>query len=288
MTTLLNKSPSSVYTERIQYTPSSFARNALLYLQETGTLKAVQSHTNYRDRLSSYLCFIVLEGKGILQYEGKEYSLQKGDIAFIDCTKQYSHTTVEPDLWSLQWCHFNGNSMKQIYEKYRDRGGSPVIHAFHMSQFTDLLTTIYAISTSDDSLRDMHINEKLIRLVTLINEEAEIKDTGNHANNKKLDINQVKQYLDEHYHERITLDELSSSFFINKFYLTRVFKETYGTTINNYILSHRITESKQLLRFTDYSIEHISETVGMEDAGYFARAFKKIEGISPTEYRKQW
>ena len=280
------KHPVSVYTQRIQYTPSSFARNALLYLQETGTLKATQSHTNYRDRLSSYLCFIVLDGKGILNYEGKEYPLNKGDVAFIDCTKPYSHTTVEPDLWSLQWCHFNGNTMKLIYEKYRDRGGSPVIHAFHMNQFTELLSSLYAVSISDDSLRDMHINEKLYRLITLIMEEAEIRDTG--SERKKLDINRVRKYLDEHYKERITLDDLSSSFFINKFYLTRVFRETYGSTINNYILSHRITESKQLLRFTDMSVEQIAETVGMEDSGYFARAFKKVEGISPTEYRKQW
>lgn len=280
------KHPVSVYTQRIQYTPSSFARNTLLYLQETGTLQAKQSHTNYRDRLSSYLCFIVLDGKGILSYEGKEYSLNKGDIAFIDCTKPYSHTTVVPDLWSLQWCHFNGNTMKLIYEKYRDRGGSPVIHAFHMNQFTELLSSLYDVSISDDSLRDMHINEKLNRLITLIMEEAEIRDTG--SERKKLDINRVKQYLDEHYKERITLDDLSSSFFINKFYLTRVFRETYGSTINNYILSHRITESKQLLRFTDMSVEQIAETVGMEDSGYFARAFKKVEGISPTEYRKQW
>lgn len=280
------KHPVSVYTQRIQYTPSSFARNTLLYLQETGTLQAKQSHTNYRDRLSSYLCFIVLDGKGILNYEGKEYPLNKGDVAFIDCTKPYSHTTVEPDLWSLQWCHFNGNCMKLIYEKYRDRGGSPVIHAFHMNQFTELLSSLYDVSISDDSLRDMHINEKLYRLITLIMEEAEIRDTG--SERKKLDINMVKQYLDEHYHERITLDGLSTYFFINKFYLTRVFRETYGSTINNYILSHRITESKQLLRFTDMSVEQIAETVGMEDSGYFARAFKKVEGISPTEYRKQW
>lgn len=280
------KHPVSVYTQRIQYTPSSFARNALLYLQETGILKATQSHTNYRDRLSSYLCFIVLDGKGILNYEGKEYLLNKGDVAFIDCTKPYSHTTVEPDLWSLQWCHFNGNTMKLIYEKYRDRGGSPVIHAFHMNQFTELLSSLYDVSISDDSLRDMHINEKLNRLVTLIMEEAEIRDTV--SERKKLDINRVRKYLDEHYKERITLDDLSSSFFINKFYLTRVFRETYGSTINNYILSHRITESKQLLRFTDMSVEQIAETVGMEDSGYFARAFKKVEGISPTEYRKQW
>lgn len=60
-----------------------------------------------------------------------------------------------------------------------------------------------------------------------------------------------------------------------------------GNDLFHSLMCQMVTH-KQLLRFTDYSIEHISETVGMEDAGYFARDFKKIEGISPSEYRKQW
>lgn len=61
----------------------------------------------------------------------------------------------------------------------------------------------------------------------------------------------VKEYLDEHYAEKIMLEELAEKFFINKFYLSKIFKETYGTTVNNYLISKRITRAKQLLRFTD-------------------------------------
>lgn len=84
------------------------------------------------------------------------------------------------------------------------------------------------------------------------------------------------------------LDELAEKFFINKFYLSKIFKETYGTTVNNYLISKRITRAKQLLRFTDMTVDEIGAAVGMEDANYFSRMFRKVEGISPREYRKQW
>ena len=75
---------------------------------------------------------------------------------------------------------------------------------------------------------------------------------------------------------------------INKFYLSKIFKETYGTTVNNYLISKRITRAKQLLRFTDMTVDEIGITVGMGDANYFSRMFRKVEGSSPREYRKQW
>ena len=105
---------------------------------------------------------------------------------------------------------------------------------------------------------------------------------------KRLELAAVKEYLDEHYTERITLDDLAERFFINKFYLSKIFRETYGTTINNYLISKRITRAKQLLRFTDMTVDEIGVAVGMTDANYFSRMFRKVEGISPREYRKQW
>lgn len=84
------------------------------------------------------------------------------------------------------------------------------------------------------------------------------------------------------------LDELADRFYINKFYLTRIFKNQFGNSIINYILEKRITYAKKLLCFTDYTAETIGMECGFEDANYFSRAFKNIEGVTPIEYRKMW
>jgi YesN/AraC family two-component response regulator len=59
-------------------------------------------------------------------------------------------------------------------------------------------------------------------------------------------------------------------------------------TITSYLLSVRITHAKQLLRFTNKSVEEIGYEVGIGAPHYFSRVFKEVEGVSPTVYREQW
>lgn len=276
----------SVHSSRILYTPSPFARTSLLHLQEVGSLQAIRPHTSTRTDLVSFLCLVVLSGSGKLTYEGKDYELKTGDCAFIDCRKAYSHSTSD-DLWALQWCHFYAPSLPAVYEKYKERGGLPMFHPEDIKPFTSILTELYDIASSSDYIRDMRINEKLAALLTLLMEQSWHPESVT-ISRKRMELSAVKDYLDEHYTEKIVLDDLSERFFINKFYLTKIFKETYGTTINSYLISKRITGAKQLLRFTDKTVDEIGNAVGMEDANYFSRMFRKVEGISPSEYRKQW
>ena len=275
-----------VSSGRIIYTPSEFARASLIHLQETGTLQAKFPHSSQRNGLDSYLFFIVLSGSGELHYNGYTYRLKQNDCVFIDCKQPYAHITSE-DLWQLKWVHFNGQSMSEIYNKYISRGGEPAFTIEQPEQCVDLMNEIFTIASSDDYIRDMKINEKLSSLLTVIMSKSW------HPNNKKNarkrgELSLVKAWLDTHYTEKVNLDELAKQFFIDKFYLTKIFKEQYGITINTYISQKKITAAKQLLRFSDKTIEQISAEIGICDNNYFTRLFKKIEGVTPGEYRKQW
>ena len=162
-----------------------------------------------------------------------------------------------------------------------------MFHPDDLIPFTSLLTDLYNLASSSDYIRDMRINEKLGTLLTLLMEQSWHPESVT-VSRKRMELAAVKEYLDEHYTEKLTLDDLAEKFFINKFYLSKIFKETYGTTVNNYLISKRITRSKQLLRFTDMTVDEVGVAVGMGDANYFSRMFRKVEGISPREYRKQW
>ena len=286
---LFTSSPS-VRSSRILYTPSPFARSSLLHLQEVGSLTAIRPHTSKREKLQSYLCFMVEDGEGELVYEGKKYDLKSGDVVFIDCRKAYSHSTgLNPntELWSLRWCHFYGPSMPAIYAKYCERGGLPVIRGADMVQYTSILTDIYTLASSSDYIRDMRINGKLNDLLTLLMESSWHREAHTNAP-KKMEISQVKSFLDEHYKEKLSLETVASHFFIDKHYLARLFKAQYGVTLVTYLQQVRITHAKRMLRFTDKSIEEIGLECGIGELNYFSRVFKKLEGVSPSEFRRVW
>ncbi|MGN1318183.1 MAG: helix-turn-helix transcriptional regulator [Lachnospirales bacterium] len=98
----------------------------------------------------------------------------------------------------------------------------------------------------------------------------------------------IKDYIDQNFNKKISLDELSEKFYINKFYLTRIFKEQFGVSINSYIQQVKITNAKKLLRFSNLTIDEISYRCGIDDSNYFSRMFKKIEHLTPNQYRKLW
>ena len=285
----------TVRSSRIIYTPSVFARSSLLHLQETGTLQALHPHKSERTGLHSCLFFTVLSGTGRLVYGGVVHELRTGDCVFIDCRKPYSHETGMQDsgqpahsgLWSLQWCHFYGPNMNAIYGKYQERGGGPVFHPSDPAGYRNILTELFQIAGSADYVRDMRIQEKLSSLLVLLMEDAwDTQQTVSDAP-EPMDIQQVKEYLDANYMRKITLDELASRFFINKYYLLTLFKDRYGVTVNAYLNQMRVTYVKQQLRFTDRTAESLAAELHIEPA-YLSRLFKKVEGVSPSEFRKSW
>ena len=190
-------------------------------------------------------------------------------------------------LWSLRWCHFYGPTLSFVYEKYVERGGKAVFRAADVAPFMTTLDKLYDLASGSDYIRDMRINEELNKLCTLLMEQSWHPEEAVTAP-KKMSVVDVKEYLEQHYSERITLDDLALRFYINKYYLTRVFKEQYGQSITSYLTSLRITHAKQLLRFTDKTVEEIGLECGLGALHYFSRVFKEMEGVAPLTYRAQW
>lgn len=270
-----------VKANRTIYTASDFAKESLIYLQEIGESKSLKKHTSSRKHLNSYLLLLVIDGTGEFEYNNKKYLLKKNNIVFIDCNNSYSHTS---DNWTIKWIHFNGNNINEIYSNYISRDGNNCFISDSFKKYEQTINTINELIKNNNSIIDMQIYSCLISLLSLLHSET-IRIINN---NQKYNIEDIKTYIDNNYLTNITLDKLSELFYINKFYMTRLFKETYSTTIIDYINKKIITKAKELLRFTESSIEQISIQCNIKDPNYFSRLFKKIEGVTPKEYRKRW
>ena len=93
------------------------------------------------------------------------------------------------------------------------------------------------------------------------------------------------QYIEENIAADLSLEQLADALHISASHLSRTFKKATGLSLTDYINQLRITKAKELLRGTDIYIYAISEMVGYHDATYFSSMFKKLVGVSPSEYR---
>ncbi|MDD3214727.1 MAG: response regulator [Eubacteriales bacterium] len=106
------------------------------------------------------------------------------------------------------------------------------------------------------------------------------------SSNNTRPINMAKQYIQEHYQEHLSLDEISEYVGFNPSYFATLFRKETNQTVVEYITEVRIRQAREMLRTTRLTVQEICEAVGYRDGKHFLKTFKKDTGVSPNEYRK--
>lgn len=99
-------------------------------------------------------------------------------------------------------------------------------------------------------------------------------------------LNSLLQYLEQHYADKMSLEDAAGMIHLSKFYFTRIFKQYTGQTFYDYLNMLRIQASETLLRDTDASTKHVAQSCGYSSISTFDRTFRKYKGCSPSEFRK--
>ncbi len=99
-------------------------------------------------------------------------------------------------------------------------------------------------------------------------------------------IRQAVSYIKEHFREDLTLEDVAQAVHFSSYYVSRLFKEELGMNFIEYLTRIRVEEAKRLLLETSQTVSEIAASVGYQDPSYFTKVFKKIEGQTPTEFRR--
>ena len=114
---------------------------------------------------------------------------------------------------------------------------------------------------------------------------ALLHDTGAADTPRQRLVEEIRQYIDSHLTQELTLARIASAVSSSRYYICHLFKIGTGTTITQYIAGRRIAHAKLLLEETDNSIADIAITTGYDNISYFSRVFREYTGDSPTAYR---
>ncbi|WP_246627456.1 response regulator transcription factor [Paenibacillus solanacearum] len=114
---------------------------------------------------------------------------------------------------------------------------------------------------------------------------ALIEEEGGEASGTR-GIQPIRDYIDKHYHDNISLSDLSELFHFSPQYIAKKFKELYNTTVMTYMTELRMEKAASLLTHTELSVSEIAGMIGYADENYFSKVFKKQNGVPPLSYRK--
>ena len=106
--------------------------------------------------------------------------------------------------------------------------------------------------------------------------------------NKKNIVEQMIDYFEDHYSEKISLDQIAENMYLSPFYISKIFKSETGDTPIRHLINIRLEKARERLA-GGYagSIQEVAASVGYDDAYHFSKLFKKRYGISPSQARKK-
>ena len=96
----------------------------------------------------------------------------------------------------------------------------------------------------------------------------------------------AREYIDSHYGEKLTLEQIAARVYINPSYLSRIFTEVEGIGLNKYLQKIRIEKAKELLQNPAYKVYEVADLVGYPNFQHFLKIFKKLENTTPSKYRE--
>lgn len=266
---------------------------------EISVRKFTDSDVDYLEHTHDFIELIYIEsGSAVQKIDEAEFAVKKGDLVFINYGKTHSFKSesgftfynilLTPAFLSDELTN-SENAMDLLslgcFESFSDFTDEPKI-TFAADEVLFIEHMILEMAREYKEKRSGY-DQALKGYITvlLIHIFRKMKKENKLLRGKKIP-SEILDYLDNNYNEKITINALAERCFYNPSYFSRIFSETFGMSITEYILEKRFEKACGLLKTTDMTIEEIAESSGYRDSAAIFRHFKKKLGITPGEYRK--
>lgn len=255
-----------------------------------------EDEKNYHSHDYLELAFI-LSGKGKYHIDGEVYGVEAGDLLiFNPGVKHQALVDEESDMPTTEF--FVGCSDIQIpgfaYNYLPVPEGGYFIHTKG-----ELKTRISRLCSLMEQENQVYLEGRYFMMKALLMqmilqvvreqcEEVQPSDSYQFASvNKAYVVKRIISYFEQHYSEKISLDQIAENMYLSPFYISKIFKSETGDTPIRHLINIRLEKAKQLLEVGhNGSIQEIAAMVGYEDAYHFSKLFKKRYGIPPSQARK--
>lgn len=228
-----------------------------------------------------YLIHHVLSGKGQYITENSMFSIKAGDTFLIYPFTEIVYKADENDPWEYYWIGFSGSDAEALLDLTDFSKQNPVISTdFGEKLKNEILNTCKAYGQED--FNAIRMTGGLYNILSIIVENS--NKAKNRQESSRYYAQKAGEYIAHNYAQLITVEDIASYVGVSRSHLFRVFKKHYSASPKEFLSKYRIRKSCNLLKETSLSIGAIANSVGFEDSLYFSRVFKRVKGITPTEY----
>lgn len=260
---------------------SSMAREYLLRADSVGHFFVTDQYQVSRVNYDSYLLLSVVSGRLNCESQGQTAAVCPGSVLLLDCTRPHRYWAVEKS--EFLFIHINGGLTESLYRGIQ-RGSGPVVEGFAVDAFLRTAASLLDTLGSGRMPRETQVSAQLYTLLMLLLESARTRA----VDEKELAaMVEVEQYILRHLYEKLTIESLAERAGYSASHFTRLFRRAANQSPYQFILDARIDRAKHMLATSGLSIQEIADQCGFPNVSNFSCTFRKICGLTPSEFRKQ-
>lgn len=235
-----------------------------------------------------YQLIYCIDGQGEFVVNGQRIILMPGQIMLTYPFEIHSYKALTEE-WHVHIVGFSGSSCDKMLEAFRMKESG----VYHFSN-DDIFHTYFsqmkkakAIYEKKDDNRSYTIALSKICYELLLDLSMSIKYIGGkEAASNNAVIQSIIAYMEEHYMEQISLDQIAEHVNLCRSYMSELFKKETQQTMVQYLNTLRVSQAYLILREQpELRVAEVGKMCGFENASYFGETFKKIAGVTPLEYR---
>lgn len=262
-----------------------------------GTRKKDRDEATFHSHDHLEMAFI-LSGEGKYRFEDGICPVKEGDLLILNPGVKHQALAC-PEVETPTTEFFVGVMDIQIGKLPANTlpvpGGGHVMHT--SGELRQKLFRICSAMEAENAVcrqgRYFMLKSYLVQMLLLvIREQCEpVEHTGGYAFesvNKKYVVEQIVNYFEDHYNEKVSLDQIAENMYLSPFYISKIFKSETGDTPIRHLINIRLEKAKELLEEgCAESIQEVAASVGYDDAYHFSKLFKKHYGMTPSQARKK-
>lgn len=236
-----------------------------------------------RKDVGTYVFQYSLSGSGRLEIQDKSYTVKAGEAFIVEIPSDHRYYfPKDSEGWEFIFITLVGREAADCWRLMKEQNG-PVLKVPPDAKLIQLMLKIYQ-DTYDQKITDTYYASA--KAYEFIMECYRfIRNIEKTTNGFSLQINKALSFIQTHYHEPITLDEIAAVSGFSRYYFIKQFQHQLNMTPVQYLTKIRIQKAAELLRSTSSSVTDIAAQVGYANANYFNKVFRKAVGESAGTFR---
>lgn len=262
-----------------------------LSLYQFGWEQCDPSHSFGPAARNHYLFHLCLSGTGTLiahntQGESITYQVKSGQGFMIFPHQICTYISDHEIPWEYVWIEFDGLRAKEAIELSGINRNQPIYKARYKDIAETMKSEMLYIANHGDAT-PFHLIGHLFLFIDSFVRSSTSTQTGKENRLRDFYIKEAFSFIEQNFQNDISVEDIAACCGLNRSYFGKIFHESMGKSPQEFLISYRMTKATELLKLTHLSVADIGNAVGYPNQLHFSRAFRKVYGISPRQWRNE-